>query len=236
MVLCLRAGADSALLTVAEQAVARVGHGDPTPLNEWATMYAQGTVAVLRDDQAAAAAAYQDLTSRSGGLVVMPWGCVSGHRVAGNLCATLANREAAAHHFQASETLCGEAGYLLELAWTRYDHARFLQATDRGSVRALSLLDAALQDARQIGLASLESLCRRALGPVIPDGAPPTPLSSRERKVLALIADGSTNQEIAATLSISANTVEKHVGSILRKTGTHSRTEAAVSASRSGMV
>ena len=42
-----------------------------------------------------------------------------------------------------------------------------------------------------------------------------------------LVARGLTDRQIARTLAISAKTVEKHVGSLLRKTGTHNRTMLA---------
>jgi DNA-binding CsgD family transcriptional regulator len=55
-------------------------------------------------------------------------------------------------------------------------------------------------------------------------------LTCRETEVLRLLADGLSDREIAARLGISAKTVEKHVGAVLRKTGTASRTAAAVHA------
>ena len=52
-------------------------------------------------------------------------------------------------------------------------------------------------------------------------------LTERERQVLTLLERGLPDRDIAATLGIAAKTVEKHVGSILRKTGAHNRTHAA---------
>ena len=52
-------------------------------------------------------------------------------------------------------------------------------------------------------------------------------LSSREMEVLALLADGLTDREIAAGLVISPRTVESHVSAILRKLGVRNRAEAA---------
>jgi DNA-binding NarL/FixJ family response regulator len=50
--------------------------------------------------------------------------------------------------------------------------------------------------------------------------------TDREREVLHLLERGSTDREIAAALTISVKTVEKHVGSILRKLGAQNRTQA----------
>jgi LuxR family maltose regulon positive regulatory protein len=55
----------------------------------------------------------------------------------------------------------------------------------------------------------------------------PEPLTERETAVLRLLAAGLTNQEIADTLIITAETVKKHASSIYGKLGVRSRTEAA---------
>ena len=52
-------------------------------------------------------------------------------------------------------------------------------------------------------------------------------MSRRELQVLALIAEGATNAEIAERLVIAKATVESHVKSILRKLEVRNRTEAA---------
>jgi len=52
-------------------------------------------------------------------------------------------------------------------------------------------------------------------------------ITPREREVRGLVARGLTDRQIARALDISAKTVEKHVGSLLRKTGTRNRTMLA---------
>jgi DNA-binding CsgD family transcriptional regulator len=53
-----------------------------------------------------------------------------------------------------------------------------------------------------------------------------TPLTAREREVIALVSAGATNQEIANALVISESTVKSHVKHILRKLGAANRAEA----------
>jgi DNA-binding CsgD family transcriptional regulator len=61
-------------------------------------------------------------------------------------------------------------------------------------------------------------------------------LTGREREVLALVAKGSTNREIAAALVISEHTVARHVQNILGKLGVPSRTAAGSYAYEHGLV
>ncbi len=60
-------------------------------------------------------------------------------------------------------------------------------------------------------------------------------LTSREREVLALVAHGASNQQIAQTLVISERTARTHVSAILMKLGLVSRTQAALWAVHEGM-
>jgi DNA-binding NarL/FixJ family response regulator len=66
------------------------------------------------------------------------------------------------------------------------------------------------------------------------DGGRPDTLTAREREVLALIAEGRSNREIARALRVSEKTVKAHVSSVLAKLGVQDRTQAAVYAVRHG--
>ncbi len=60
-------------------------------------------------------------------------------------------------------------------------------------------------------------------------------LTEREREVLALIADGRSNREIARALVLSEKTVKTHVSNILMKLDLADRTQAALWAVRHGL-
>ena len=61
-------------------------------------------------------------------------------------------------------------------------------------------------------------------------------LTEREREVLALVAEGLSNSQIASKLFVSDSTVKFHVSSVLRKLGAASRTEAVSVALRDKLV
>jgi len=53
-------------------------------------------------------------------------------------------------------------------------------------------------------------------------------MTSREREIIALIADGLSNKEIASNLNIATFTVKSHVHNILEKLALHSRLQIAI--------
>ncbi|MGI5489186.1 response regulator [Microtetraspora malaysiensis] len=62
----------------------------------------------------------------------------------------------------------------------------------------------------------------------------PSPLTDRERDVLAAAADGSTVADVAARLHLSESTVRNYLSSAIGKTGTRNRIEAARQARHNG--
>jgi LuxR family transcriptional regulator, maltose regulon positive regulatory protein len=77
---------------------------------------------------------------------------------------------------------------------------------------------------------------RRILAAAGGERTSPGELTPREREVLALLADGLTNRQIAARLVVSEHTVHRHVTNLLRKLDLPSRTAAAAYAVRAGLL
>ena len=136
-----------------------------------------------------------------------------------------------------------------------------LIAGDRATAEAS--IGAAATTARRVGaaplLAEIDGLARRGRLPIPTGDAPATAsadtaaiepatavptatpfaelgLSARESEVLALVAAGRTNGQIADALFISPKTASVHVTHILDKLGVSSRIEAAMLAARAGLV
>jgi DNA-binding CsgD family transcriptional regulator len=79
----------------------------------------------------------------------------------------------------------------------------------------------------QAGLEPLADVCRAMLAEPVPGSLTSLGVTPRETEVLGLVAAGLSNKDIAARLYLSHRTVEKHIESLLRKTGARSRTQLA---------
>jgi DNA-binding CsgD family transcriptional regulator len=205
-----------------------------------ALVYLADACAIL-DDEAAAEALYPELAAYEGGNVMV------GHLVAcygatdrylGMTASVLGDWDRAERHFQAALALDTRLGARTWLAHTGYWYARMLLARGTGDDRshARAQLGMVLGLARAIGLPSLERRAAElgadvAAAPALPDG-----LSARELEVLVELARGRSNREIGQVLHVSEHTAANHIRSILRKTRTANRTEAAGYALRRGLV
>jgi DNA-binding NarL/FixJ family response regulator len=114
----------------------------------------------------------------------------------------------------------GARSYITKDA-SRDDIARALRSAAAG----FSVLDPAVQDVL---------LAAAATGPGQPDkaparepgGRPPDGLTRREAEILAMMARGMTNPDIAAGLYLSAATIKSHINRIFAKTGSSGRAAA----------
>ncbi len=71
--------------------------------------------------------------------------------------------------------------------------------------------------------------------PAAPRAGPDLPLSERERQILALLAQGLSNKQIATRLHLAEGTVKNYVSSILGKLGVEDRVQAALRARELGL-
>ncbi len=209
-----------------------------TPLVETFSRIAKGIIAVIQEDAVTAKQQYDALGLIRG---MFPY-LIAGDRVLGLLCSTMGDMDRASDHFEDALTFCRKADYRPELAWTCCDYATtLLRRNNYGdSEKAATLLEGSSALARELGMGPLarrvEDLIDQVkVTPAVvannPDG-----LSVREIQVLRLISVGKSNPEIGNELVISTRTVANHVASILNKTNTVNRTEAAAYPTRQGLV
>ncbi|MCM2252844.1 MAG: LuxR C-terminal-related transcriptional regulator, partial [Ramlibacter sp.] len=156
----------------------------------------------------------------------------------GALCATMKRWEDAERHFLAALAMNERQGAWPALARTRYHYACMLLARHGVAARQLAgkLLEAAHRDADALGMRSLARRIAETQAQAAPGAAAyPAGLSEREAQVLSFVAQGKSNRQIARELFVSPNTVANHVRSILGKTHSSNRTEAAAFAIRHSM-
>src|SRR3954463_4891670 len=129
---------------------------------------------------------------------------------------------------------------------TMHDNPTYLRDAVRAGAAGYLLKDVSkdeLVDAiRQVatGGAFIESqMLKGMLSEMKPGSATPSAarnLTKREREILALVAEGLSNREIADKLVLSPETVKSHVAAILEKLNVSDRTQAAIYAVRNGLV
>ncbi|MFD7660749.1 LuxR C-terminal-related transcriptional regulator, partial [Actinosynnema sp. NPDC059797] len=73
-------------------------------------------------------------------------------------------------------------------------------------------------------------------GPPATPAQPVEPLTEREEQVLAAVASGCTNAEVAQRLHITLSTVKTHLTSLMNKLGARNRVEVAIWAHETGRV
>ena len=133
--------------------------------------------------------------------------------------------------FEDAAQLLGRAGLPFEAARTRVALALALRELGRDDAAGRELELARARFA-QLGAAAEE---RRAAAALAGRPAPRSELSPRELEVLRLVAEGLSNKQVAARLTLSEHTVHRHVANILVKLRLPSRAAAAAYAARHGL-
>ena len=109
----------------------------------------------------------------------------------------------------------GARGFLLKDAGP-YPLAQAVHAAARGDALIAPSVTARLLDAFA------------GSRPAAPPAQPVEPLTEREEQVLAAVARGRSNDEIARELYVTLSTVKSHVGSLMAKLGVRNRVEIAI--------
>jgi DNA-binding NarL/FixJ family response regulator len=122
----------------------------------------------------------------------------------------------------------GARGYLTKDASSDDIHTAILTVA-----AGAAALDPAVQNHVVAALADGAGRSGGSVAPVAP--ALPDDLTPREAEVLALIAEGLTNAEIAERLFVSPTTVKSHINHLFAKAGLRDRTQAVNYAYRTGI-
>ncbi|HWC40799.1 MAG TPA: AAA family ATPase [Actinomycetota bacterium] len=167
------------------------------------------------------------------------WARAQGHDDPEGWLAAVAAWEDAGHPYPLAVARWRAAGALLARRGDRGQAADLLRQAHAAAVAlGAGPLRGEVEHLARLGRVDLR---RDATDGAGPEGAEPPPgaglgLTPRELEVLALVAEGRSNRQVADTLFISAKTASVHVSNILAKLGVASRVEAAAVAHRLGLV
>jgi DNA-binding CsgD family transcriptional regulator len=177
-------------------------------------------LAVMWDDHSAAACLAEQLDPVAHVSYTMA-GCVG--RALGASWGMRGDAARARAAFEQAIRVCQASHFRPEAALARLDLAELLLLHyPQERVVALEQLDIAAAELRAMGMQPALEHAVAIVRPSVSDG-----LTVREREVVALIASGMTNRQVAETLVISEGTAEVHVKHILSKLGLKSRVQVA---------
>jgi DNA-binding CsgD family transcriptional regulator len=133
-----------------------------------------------------------------------------------------------------------DAARAWEAAGCVYEHGVALIEVDDDACRRRGLEELNRLGARPAAAIAVRRLRERGVrglrrGPRQATRANPAGLTARELEVLALVAEGMRNAEVAQRLVLSERTIDHHVSAILRKLGVRTRGEASAEAIRLGL-
>jgi len=157
----------------------------------------------------------------------------------GLLAGKLGRTAEAEAHFLEALAKAERMGAPSWLATSQLGLAALLAPAGETRERARALAVSSLATAQRLGMRPLGARARALCESFefLPVAAPALPagLTAREAEVLALLAAGRSNHEVAEDLVLSVKTVERHVANIYAKIGVHGRVEAAAFAMRRGI-
>lgn len=145
---------------------------------------------------------------------------------------------------EGTRQICEELPYTRVIALSMHKDSAYVREILRVGARGYLLKDSEDDDL----LRAIRSVSRGEafLSPAISDAVlndfrkhvtnPVDLLTSREREILVMIADGKTNKEIANMLNLSVYTVESHRGSVMEKLNLHNTGDIVRFALRNGLI
>ena len=197
-----------------------------------------GHLAALLDDAATVAWCLEQITPYGGYYLAAGSGSVfcegAVARTIGTLAAALGRTDDARRWLAAGIAMDERIGALPYRVLSEIELARVLAGCPGEREAAIGLAHRAADTARRLGMAPAQRDADALLARLRAERDTDNPLSAREREVLARLATGRTNRQIATELVLSERTIETHVAHVLAKLGVANRAEAAVWATRHG--
>jgi DNA-binding CsgD family transcriptional regulator len=180
---------------------------------------------------------YVELALSNATEMPQPLALLAAHRMLGELATSSARYDDATGHLRTALDLAVACGAVHERALTLLALATLCRANGQ-MVEMDSLLAEVFAMCEVLGarhtIARANSLVRTVQKTL--SDRQRDPLTSRELEVVALIATGISNQEIAERLILSVRTVERHINSLYRKIDARGRADAVAYAARRGLL
>jgi ATP/maltotriose-dependent transcriptional regulator MalT len=218
---------------LAERAVRNLPEEDRTGRAAWLEVVAR--VRAGLGDHAEAAAAADELRAIADAIGTHPLRA-SARFADGVVTAATGDHRTARRLLEDATDLFARCGAPFETARSRIELAEVLQAMGR-TATAIEELQRALSTLRQLGAGHEAAHAASLLGQVgaparggVRSGALPPGLTTRQRDVLRLVAEGLSDKEIARRLALSEHTVHRHIANILTRFGVPSRAAAVAQA------
>ncbi|MEM7274959.1 MAG: helix-turn-helix transcriptional regulator [Actinomycetota bacterium] len=219
--------ADQGVLDEAVAALRSAAAAESAPLPRLQLLSALVEVADRAGDRSQLAAAVAE-TEAAAEVVPSELGSAYGAAARGRLAAGLADADTAAAELRAAAARFDELGLELEAARARARLAEALaDAGDRATAELAAAAAARVLADLEATASDGEATAAKTMGP---------PLTERERTVLALVAGGATNRDVAERLHLSHHTVARHLANSCTKLGVRGRAAAVAAAYARGLL